>query len=377
MPDFNEPVRISGQGGQLAIALDGNARSIGMTNQAGRPMVRLDGNGGALFLEAASGGTGVTMLGIDASLRIGTGGHSGSIGVADGNGKSTIVLDGAKNSVVLRNGQEAEEARLMAGAGGLLQLRSTKGRVNVESLGEQARLSLGGGERDGRLYLKNAAGDTTVQIDGKLGDVTAGGGGTGGLLALKNAAGATTVQIDGQLGDLAAGGEGTDGALALKNAAGQETVRLDGAVASLGLGGNGINGDVVIRDGAGRTRVAIDAQNGSLTLQSATGAQVFRLNSNDGRFHLRNWTIEAPDYVFAPDYPLRPLGDLAEYVDANRHLPDVPSAAEIARDGVEMGALAMTLLRKVEELTLYVLRQDAEMTSIRTRLAALEHVQDA
>ncbi|MCP4546564.1 MAG: SlyX family protein, partial [bacterium] len=69
-----------------------------------------------------------------------------------------------------------------------------------------------------------------------------------------------------------------------------------------------------------------------------------------------------PDYVFEDDYPLMPLPDLAGYIAEHRHLPDVPTVEEV--DGgarVNMSELQISLLRKVEELTLYTLSQNDTM----------------
>lgn len=69
-------------------------------------------------------------------------------------------------------------------------------------------------------------------------------------------------------------------------------------------------------------------------------------------------TLNAPDYVFAPDYKLMPLTDLQTYIEKERHLPDIPSAQEIKEQGVKLGEMQMQLLKKVEELTLYTLQQE-------------------
>lgn len=63
------------------------------------------------------------------------------------------------------------------------------------------------------------------------------------------------------------------------------------------------------------------------------------------------------DYVFAPSYELRSLQSVEEYIKEHGHLPDVPSAKEVENDGVDIGATQATLLRKIEELTLYVIEQ--------------------
>ena len=52
-----------------------------------------------------------------------------------------------------------------------------------------------------------------------------------------------------------------------------------------------------------------------------------------------------------------PLNELRSFVETNRHLPEVPSADEVASDGLDMTAMQLRLLQKVEELTLYTLQQ--------------------
>lgn len=64
-----------------------------------------------------------------------------------------------------------------------------------------------------------------------------------------------------------------------------------------------------------------------------------------------NW----PDYVFGHDYRLMPLRELDQYISVNRHLPGLPSAGEVGTEGQDVGANQAALLKKVEELTLYVI----------------------
>jgi hypothetical protein len=63
----------------------------------------------------------------------------------------------------------------------------------------------------------------------------------------------------------------------------------------------------------------------------------------------------APDYVFEPTYHLSPLDSIKTYIDKNKHLPEVPSAKEMEKNGVNLGEMNMLLLKKIEELTLYVI----------------------
>jgi hypothetical protein len=67
-----------------------------------------------------------------------------------------------------------------------------------------------------------------------------------------------------------------------------------------------------------------------------------------------------PDYIFKPAYALPTLADVKIYIDQNHHLPDMPSAEQVARDGLSLGEMNAKLLKKVEELTLYLIREKEE-----------------
>lgn len=82
--------------------------------------------------------------------------------------------------------------------------------------------------------------------------------------------------------------------------------------------------------------------------------------------------LNVPDFVFAPNYALRPLSDVATFIAKNSHLPDVPSAETIKETGLNMTQMQMILLRKVEELTLYTIELEAARAANQTRLDALE-----
>ena len=64
-------------------------------------------------------------------------------------------------------------------------------------------------------------------------------------------------------------------------------------------------------------------------------------------------TVPGPDYVFEPDYNLLSLEEINRYVKEHKHLPEVPSAKEMEKSGIQLGEMSMLLLKKVEELTLH------------------------
>ena len=62
-----------------------------------------------------------------------------------------------------------------------------------------------------------------------------------------------------------------------------------------------------------------------------------------------------PDYVFAKDYELPSLEETEKSIQQNGHLPEIPSAAEVKDKGINIGEMNAILLKKIEELTLYVI----------------------
>ena len=72
---------------------------------------------------------------------------------------------------------------------------------------------------------------------------------------------------------------------------------------------------------------------------------------------VQNW----PDYVFKKAYPLLPLDSLSKYVAANNHLPDIPSSDSVQRQGLDVGNTEAALLKKIEELTLYIIQQNRRL----------------
>lgn len=92
-----------------------------------------------------------------------------------------------------------------------------------------------------------------------------------------------------------------------------------------------------------------------------------------GGIHVSNFGDAWPDYVFAPAYRLRPLRDVAAFVRANGHLPEVPSTAQVRAEGIELAAMSAVLLKKVEELTLYLIQVQKENAALQARVQKLEH----
>jgi len=82
-----------------------------------------------------------------------------------------------------------------------------------------------------------------------------------------------------------------------------------------------------------------------------------------------NW----PDYVFEKDYSLPPLATVEAYILRNKHLPNMPSAQDIAKEGHNLGEMNSKLLKTVEELTLHLIEKDKQLNDQERRLQAQEH----
>ncbi|MFY0598135.1 MAG: hypothetical protein JXR03_00590 [Cyclobacteriaceae bacterium] len=84
--------------------------------------------------------------------------------------------------------------------------------------------------------------------------------------------------------------------------------------------------------------------------------------------------INVPDYVFAEDYELRTLKETKEYIAENKHLPEIPSASEIGENGIDLGDMNMRLLKKIEELTLYVIEQNERLQQLESKNTEIEEL---
>jgi len=105
------------------------------------------------------------------------------------------------------------------------------------------------------------------------------------------------------------------------------------------------------------TPVVTILQNGFMGIGSTIPDQKLTVK---GKIHAEEVIIDISvpaDYVFKPTYKLMPLNKVEQFVKTNFHLPEIPSASEIKKNGLSMGEMQNKLLQKVEELTLYMIDQ--------------------
>ena len=103
------------------------------------------------------------------------------------------------------------------------------------------------------------------------------------------------------------------------------------------------------------------------------GSDTYRL-SVDGKIRAHGVKVYTTwaDYVFEEDYDLLSLAEVKRHIEEKGHLPNVPSAAEVEKNGIELGNMNAKLLEKIEELTLYIIAQDARIKELERQMNTIK-----
>ncbi len=106
--------------------------------------------------------------------------------------------------------------------------------------------------------------------------------------------------------------------------------------------------------------------NGKITCKEEL--KVASINTKDVNVEMSN----AADYVFDENYDLKSLNEVESFVKENKHLPGMPSAAEMAENGMSVATMSNLLLEKVEELTLHMIRLEKENAALKAEVKSLK-----
>lgn len=81
-----------------------------------------------------------------------------------------------------------------------------------------------------------------------------------------------------------------------------------------------------------------------------------------------NTAIDWCDYVFDKNYKLRKLAEVESFITANHHLPEIPSAKEVESNGIKVSEMLTLQMKKIEELTLYIIEQEKRIKSLEAKI---------
>lgn len=296
-------------------------------------------------------------------------------------------------------------------ANGDLFVESSVGKImfGYESGGSQWRLGTTGAGADLRWYTYNGTTETPMHYfnqNGNIGIATgipvplarldvkgAGTTSSTNTFILRNSNGDTLFRVrdDGRMGlayngttygrQLNLGGTGINFYTANEVAFGGAVFPTD---TSLVIWSNSnANNYLVLQPSWGNTGVGTYTPNAKLHLNGAmlVGSNSARIATGysvsiDGRLISEESTVlnstSWPDYVFQPDYKLMPLEEVEKHINLNKHLPNIPPASVIEKEGIQLGDMSKRLMEKVEELTLYLIEMKKENKELKDRIEKLE-----
>ncbi|OOQ58322.1 autotransporter outer membrane beta-barrel domain-containing protein [Mucilaginibacter pedocola] len=121
------------------------------------------------------------------------------------------------------------------------------------------------------------------------------------------------------------------------------------------------------------------AANGFVGIGTTTPDAPLAVN---GKIHAKQVVVDLngwPDFVFSEAYQLAKLSEVKDYIEKNHHLPGVPAAQEVEQKGLDLGEMNKILMKKVEELTLYLIEKEKKdkerdelILSLQKKLEALK-----
>ncbi len=118
---------------------------------------------------------------------------------------------------------------------------------------------------------------------------------------------------------------------------------------------------LVLNKVSGNVGIGTTNPTAKLTVAGNISAREVKVTANAGA-----------DFVFEKDYALRPLSELDQFVQANKHLPEIAPAAQMVKEGVNTGEFQIQLLQKIEELTLYVIAQEKRIEALEAENQSLK-----
>jgi hypothetical protein len=145
------------------------------------------------------------------------------------------------------------------------------------------------------------------------------------------------------------------------------------------LGNTDVSGNLSIGKSSATSKLEIKgnaADDVAFRIYNSSDVENFKVKSN-GFVYAREVQVHPdgtafPDYVFETNYSLMSLNDLENYINANKHLPNIPSALEVGVSGFGVAEMQIKQMEKIEELTLYIIEQNKKLSKLEEELKVLK-----
>ena len=139
------------------------------------------------------------------------------------------------------------------------------------------------------------------------------------------------------------------------------------------------NNEIQARDGINTSRLVLNNGGGPVQIGSVVAPTGYILAIN-GRTICEELKIQDsgawPDYVFAKEYKLKSIDELRSFIRTHHHLPNIPSAAEVEKEGILIGDMQKKMMEKIEELTLYILQLEEKYSQLAAQLDLVQGKQN-